>query len=191
MKSTKDKTAYAIAVACLELLPSTGWAALDINDVARKAGVPKKTFSTHIQEKNDLIPLIVRFIDDETGKLAGRQDKNAPLEDRIFDVLMSRFEALQKYRESILLLADCARRTPELAHKMYHAQTDSMRIMLRWIHGTAKFGKNHFSPRFLLVLYHFVFIKWARDPSPEMPLTMASLNQCIRTKLVHRLFDRI
>lgn len=188
MKEPHDKTDCAIARVCLELLPETGWDSLELKALAHHAGMPLKTISDRIAKKSDIIPMIVQLIDAETEALAGRQDINTPREDRLFDVLMSRFEALQKYRDAVLLLASHIKRTPELAYVMYIAQTDSMRRMYQWIQPSNKKNQSPYSHYILLIIYNFAFVKWARDSSPDLSFTMTSLNYSIRTKLTSTLF---
>lgn len=189
MRKTDATPAHILARAALTLLPITGWYGLELDSVIRHAKIARKTANSLVKNKNDLVPLIVRFIDEETFRIVGKPSRGEEPEDRAFDVLMSRFEVLQRYRTAILILSEVVRKTPDLALAIYRAQTESMARILP--HAPRdKTRLIRFSPHIFLIVYHLAFLKWAQDSSPDLAATMGYLNKIIRTGLVLKFIGR-
>lgn len=122
-----------------------------------------------------LIDLVVRFIDQETFRAyqALTHSDETP-QDRLFDLLMTRFETLEKHRLAILALADICQRTPDLALAMARAQWASLKGSLELL----QFSKTGaVSILTLMGIYHLAFCAWRRETDNTLPFTMKLINQ--------------
>ena len=191
MPPAKSSVSHLIAQAVLLRLKDDGWEELDLNHIAKQIKIPRKKLDELVPSKADLIPLIVAFITEDSISRIGPQDPKAPFEDRLFDALMGRFESLQAYREGVLLLAEKTRRTPVLALRMYESQRYAMHKMLIQIqsHDLNK-GDEGIYPHILLVIYHWLFLQWSRDTSPDLTSTMRCVNKIARSPLLASIVQR-
>lgn len=191
MKSQKTNAAHRFARAALCALGHTGWAQLDLETLAGQAGLSLASAHKIAATKDDLIPLILAFIDEETEERAGKATGNEPLQDRMFDVFMCRFESLQPYRDGVLALADAARKTPDIALGMYKGQLASMRRMLTLIDPRNKPSRQErLKPHILVILYNRAFLTWSRDQTPDLSSTMDCLNKLFSTAWVLSIVQR-
>ena len=180
MKDARHKHNRNLAKAILELAEQVPVASITVAMLAKRTGTPLKTVQSLAGTPADFLALVTALIDEEAHSLAGRQETATPLEDRAFDVLMARFEALNSYRPSILALSRQIRKSPDLAYAMYKAQSVSMDKMASWIFAAQHKKHTLLMGQMLLALYHLTFLTWESDMTPDLGPTMSRLNSLIK-----------
>ena len=78
-----------------------------------------------------IIPAIVAMIDDEMVATHFDNDENTPINERLFDVIMARFDALQKHRAGITNIAQAIHSDPALAIKIAEAHVLTTKSILK------------------------------------------------------------
>ncbi len=122
------------------------------------------------------IEAIVRFIDKAMKKT---KLEVSSYEDRLFELLMARFDSMRPFRESFMTLAElCARKPPE-ALALYKALLPSMRRALV-LAAPQKLIPGVLETHLLLGIYHLAFQRWRKDDTPDQGKTMAALDHAIR-----------
>ncbi len=191
MPRTKAPIPHLIAQAVLLCLKDCGWEEMDLNHIAKACKISHKEMDELVPAKADLIPMIVAFITEDSLSRIAPQAPEAPLEDRLFDVFMGRFESLQVYRDGVIYLAERTRRTPELALRMYESQRIAMLNMLTQIQTRPQDKRGEgITPHILLVIYHWLFLQWSRDTSPDLALTMRAVNKIAQAPFLASIVQR-
>lgn len=165
--------------AMLDLVVKQGWRDLCLNDIAAAAGVPLSELHPVYASKSAILRAFMRRIDNQV--LAGEfafADEDSP-RDRLFDVLMRRFDALQPYREAVRRIRADMMRTPLGAARLVPALGCSMVWMLE----AAGINADGAAGRAKVLGVTGVWLKtmsaWVDDDSTDMSGTMAALDRSL------------
>lgn len=113
---------------------------------------------------------------------------NEPARDRVFEVLMSRFDALEPYKEAVRVLAGV--KDPKFGAIITVQLPHSMALMLS-LSGVAVTGfKKPLQVAGLIGIWLRTVRVWLKDDSEDMAKTMASLDKSLKDadSLARRLF---
>ncbi|MFY9287636.1 MAG: TetR family transcriptional regulator [Alphaproteobacteria bacterium] len=169
-----------IAKAALQLLAKNSWQALTLEQIAKAAKVSTQKIKKTFSHKNDLLPAFIRYMDQETASHISKPSLRAPPHDRLFDVLMTRFEILQKHRTAILKLADEVKRDPSLLRLTLPTEIKAMQKVLH-LAGLHEEGPQELiATTGLLALYGIVLCTWQNDQTHDLSKTMATLDRHLR-----------
>jgi len=157
-------------------LAAKGWAHVTIDAVAREAKIPATKLKQRFALPSDIAALIVAETSHEAVIAAGKP--TGPAHDILFDLLMTRFDILQKIRSAILNISDAARRDCGLSRILAKAALNSA-------YAFADASKITAPPRHVLALgiaaiHGWAFIVWRKDESHDMAKTMAALDRALR-----------
>lgn len=163
--------------AALTLAATVGWRDLSLSDIAAEAGVTLAQLREAYPSKDALLDAFSSRIDEIV--LAGTPADLAaePVKDRLFDVLMRRFEALGPWREAVRAIVRAQSCDP-LAAVVGACRLDrSMRWMLEaaGLDGSSAAGR--LRAKALAALYVDVMRTWMTDDSEDMARTMAALDR--------------
>lgn len=169
-----------IIEAAIRLAPTRGWNALSLDEIAAEAGCNLAEFRREFQSKGQILAAFTRAIDDAVLAKVGRPDAGTEVRDRLFDVLMTRFEVMQPYKPALARIMEDLRRRPGESLVQAGAASRSMYWMM------AAAGLDADSPRGVLRLpaamgiYARAFDIWLADDDPGMARTMAALDSRLR-----------
>ncbi len=163
----------------MALVAEQGWQAVQLPDVASAAGMPLEEFSREYWTKTDLLLAFQRRIDEQV--LAGTEppdDTESP-RDRLFDVLMRRFDMLLPYKEGLVRLSRDLPRDPFAALTLARRMKQSM----SWMLAAAGVRENGIcgalSAKGLMAVWLYSARIWLTDDSPDMAKTMAGLDKAL------------
>ncbi|SCZ09082.1 TetR family transcriptional regulator [Microvirga guangxiensis] len=170
----------AIIDALMWLAATRAWNEIEINDIARAAGVTLAEFRDLFPSKGAVLGGLSRQIDrkvleETTDDLAGE-----PARERIFDVIMRRFDALEPYKEALRRIYRDMQFDPLSLAALHQVAVNSMRFML------AAAGINTEGPLGTLKLQGAVAVysktmrTWLDDDDPALAKTMARLDRELR-----------
>lgn len=175
-KSASTTDNATISATALSLASAKGWKSATLDAVAKRAKISAAILKTRFKAPHQLAPLIAEEID----RLAfARAEKPAgEPHDILFDLLMARFDILQKNRKAILSMADAARTDRALSCALMRATADGAYRLIE----AANLKK---PPRPILALgliaaYGWAFNAWRKDTSADMAKTMAALDRALR-----------
>ncbi len=177
MIANRNSRERALALAALKLAGQTAWDNLTLAQIAKAARCPLLQARKLFPDTTALLPAVVRLIDEETAVLVGTLDNSAAARDRLFEVLMARFDVLQSHRAGVLAIAAACRATPSRIPVMLKTQWDSMRAMLR-LANLSECGI--FQTVGLIALYDLALRRWSDDHTSDMAKTMATLDRLLR-----------
>ncbi|MBO0759609.1 MAG: TetR/AcrR family transcriptional regulator [Bradyrhizobiaceae bacterium] len=146
-------------------------------DIAARAGVSLADLRSEFGSKLAILAAHMKEIDRQvlTGGDADMADE--PARERLFDVLMRRFEAMVPYREAIRSLMRSARRNPPLALALNNLGMRSQQWMLAAADISASGPRGIMQAQGLALLFARVLSTFVRDEDEGLARTMASLDR--------------
>jgi len=166
--------------AALELAARSPWAEVSLSDIAAEAKVPLRTVYEEFGSRSAILAAFFRRIDAEVLGEEEDSDEEEPARDRLFDVLMRRFEALQPYRAAISsIYADCLCH-PASGLSSLPQLNRSMAWMLTAAGISAEGWRGLLRVQGLSALWLATMRVWLRDESEDMAKTMAALDRNLR-----------
>jgi AcrR family transcriptional regulator len=176
MFKTAPKADNAKIASAALLLATRGWANVTLDAVARKTKIPLGTLKKRFVSSVNLVPVIAEEIDRTCFAITGKPT-GAP-HDVLFDLLMARFDLLQKHRLAILAMSEAARRDKKLACALGKATLDSIYRLIAAARLDAP--PRPILAAGLVVIYGWTFCAWRGDKSRDMAKTMATLDRALR-----------
>jgi len=170
-----------IVDAALTLIAEQGWLNLSLAVIADRTGASVLQVYRLFPSKTAILCGFFRRIDETvlaTPLEAGADEKPR---DRVFDLLMRRFDALQPYRAALEVLRRDLPTDPLAALALGSALLCSMRLMLEAA-GIACHGiGGAIAVKLTTAAYLAASHTWSRDQSPDLAPTMATLDRRLRS----------
>jgi AcrR family transcriptional regulator len=164
--------------AALALAARQSWRGTGLGEIAREAGLPLGEAYDACPSKAAILGAFHRRIDRMAlAEEAGKGDESP--RDRLFDVLMRRFDALQPHKAALRSILRDGRGDPRLLLGM-PALLCSMAWMLESAGISAAGWRGHLRAHLLAALYFSVFRIFLDDDSIDLARTMAALDRRLR-----------
>jgi ubiquinone biosynthesis protein COQ9 len=181
-----------IVDAALRLAGTKGWSGLSLQDIATEAGVTLVDLRRQFHSKTQILTVFTRLIDDAVLSTLQASDADASTRDRLFDVLMTRFEAMAPYKAGLKHAAADLRLSPGAALAQLIPVLQSQYWMLAAAGVSGDGWRGRMRVKGLAALYGRVLDIWLHDDDPAMGKTMAALDLKLRRagNAVHR-FDAV
>jgi len=166
--------------AALALVVARGWRNVSLAAVAAEAGVPVLQVYRLFTSRTAILCGLSRRVDEAV--LAEPVDVAAEEKprDRLFDLLMRRFDALQPYRAALEVLRRDLRADPLASLALGGALLSSVRLMLEAAGIACQGIGGLIAVKLTAAAYLAAAHTWARDESPDLAPTMASLDRRLR-----------
>jgi AcrR family transcriptional regulator len=177
--------------AALALIPTAGWRRLSLSAIAAEAGLPLVSVYRAFRSKAAILARFSRRIDEKALAGPPAAEPEARPRDRLFDLLMRRFDALRPYRAALAVLRRELPGDPAAALCTGAAVLRSMRWMLDAA-GIATAGLGGaLALKLTAVAYLSAMRVFEGDDSPDLGRTMAALDRSLsRIELVLRPHSR-
>ena len=164
-----------IVAAALDLAAQREWKTVTLRDIAEAAGSNLVELRREFHSKGDILAAFARMVDDEVLAKAPPRTPGQAARDHLFEVVMSRFDALQTYRPALRSIAASAQPDPVLARAVLASQA--------WMLHAAGIGTDGVEGGLkvagLASVYASVFRTWL-DDDPGLARTMAALDRRLR-----------
>ncbi len=181
-KTTKTKapepvTPDDIVDAALALAAEQPWDEVRLTDIAARAGVTLSELRAAFDGKVDILAAFTRRIDRAVLDALDPEIADEPPRERLFDVLMSRFDALAPYKDAVRSIAGSLGRRPGDLIAMNPAAVRSMVWMLEaaGIDTAGRLGT--IGAQGLAVVFGRTLRVWLKDDDPGMARTMVELDR--------------
>ena len=169
-----------IVNAALAVAGEVGWTRLSFADIATKANLSELTVRRRYPAKALLLNEFMRHIDNLVLEQDVPFDESDSQRDRIFEILMLRFEAMQPYKDSLRQIAADLRKNPISTIANGPNAALSMAKMLAAADLTADGLLGIARAHGLLAAWLATGHVWLLDDSPDMTRTMAALDKNLR-----------
>jgi AcrR family transcriptional regulator len=170
-------TREKIVDALMALAAEKSWDEISLSDVAARAGVGISQFRDAFPSKGAVLGAFSRRIDKivldgSTGDLANESAK-----DRLFDVLMRRFDALAPYKPALKAINHWAMHDPTALPALNQLAINSLRFMLEAAGVNSEGPLGALKLQGLALAWTHVFHIWLADEAPDLATTMAALDK--------------
>lgn len=168
--------------AFLGLIAEKGFASVSLRDVAQAAGVGFADLHRLHRDKLSLVAAFIARIDaDVMAGTASLLDPEETARDRLFDVMMRRYDALKPHRDALRALRHAVTRDPVLALSIAPAMRRSMASMLEAASVPSDGISGAVRQNGLLAIHHAVSRVFDGDETGDLSKTMAALDGRLKT----------
>jgi AcrR family transcriptional regulator len=165
--------------AALDLAAERGWSKIALADIAAAADLSLADLYAAYPSKTAILEALSRDVDRQV--LAGIEvDATETPRDRLFDVLMKRFDALAGYRDGLTAVARDARRDPVMMLCGAGQLRRSMAAMLEAAGISSAGLAGALRAKGLTAIYLATLRDWFRDDTADKAKTMAALDAWLR-----------
>ena len=170
----------AIVESALTLAANRGWARVGLGDIAEGAEVSLAEVREAFSSKSAIVAAYAADID--RAVLAARDPEMAgrPVTERLFDVLMKRFDLLNAHKDGVGAIVRSCPSDPEAILCGPVTLRRSMRWMLEAADLSSAGLRGGLRVQALSALYLSMLPVWLRDDSEDMARTMAVLDRRLR-----------
>lgn len=178
-KSETNDPKQTIIKSALALATEHGWSHVTMAEIAEHAEISVLELRKHLATKAGLIELIVRDTDAHICEQAEILEDDGTARERLFDVLMSRFDHLSQNRAGIAAVLRDSLADPITLARRLCCFSASMKLMLETAHiqTSGPFGALRIKGG--LAVYTVAFRAWLKDDSKDMSKTMAALDKAL------------
>jgi AcrR family transcriptional regulator len=171
--SLKDR----IADCALDLAAREGWEAMTLPRMADAVGEPLGAVIAVFPTTSRIASTLLDRIDQHVLSQVQAVDESETPRDRLFEVLMNRFDALQRHRSGYVALIQGVSRQPSAILLRAPAIVHSMALMLiaSGIEASSPLGMAR--AHALAAAYGLVVRTWLKDDSADMAKTMSALDK--------------
>ncbi len=176
----KGERVHAPVEAAMRLAARLGWRNVTLDAVAAECGLTVPALQKSYPSRAALLAGFARMIDGIVLKAGTVEAASGSARDRLFEVMMRRYEALVPYREAIAGIAADAPRDPLALLCLAKPMRRSMAWMLEAA-GIPNGGPLGFLKAKGLALVHVAVMRaWLNDKSPDLAQTMAALDRALK-----------
>ena len=176
----RSDISQTVIESALILAASRGWARIGLGDIAEASGVSLAALRERFPSRNAIVSAYVADIDH--GVLAARDAELAgrPATERLFDVLMRRFDLLNTHKQGVGAILRSCPSDPEALLCAPLTLRRSMRWMLEAADLSGAGLNGQLRIKALMMLYLSMIPVWLGDDSDDMARTMAVLDRRLR-----------
>ena len=167
-----NKENINIALKTLKLLKKKSWGEIRLETIIKNSKKHKQSIKT----KNDLLKNINRYVDYLLKKETSSIEKSST-KDMLFEVIMARFDVLQKYRNSFLTLFDSYKLKPQKSIILIPSFLESMFLTASLANIEIKGIKGSLTIKGIFIIYIATYLEWMNDTSKSLEKTMTTLDQ--------------
>lgn len=191
MPAAKAKSGRAsepdLLVLAFEIVADTGWRSFSFTELADRSNLSMADLRKTFRGRSALLDALNQRLDQAMLAVGSDDLEELPPRDRVFEMMMSRLEAMAPLRAGVCRLIKDARFDPELI-AMTACRLDRS---LAWLQDAAGLSDGHRSSplshlrrrlqrRLLGAVYLQALNVWAEDESQDLAKTMASLDKQLR-----------
>ncbi len=163
----------------LDLASRMGWDKITMTDIADKAHVSLAELSELFDDKTDVLVAYGRQIDKKVLESFAGPDPSMSERDRLFDILMERFDVLEGNREAVVSILKSFTLDPKQAVISLPHLGRSMAWMLEAAGIDTNGIKGAIRVAGLTVVYLNATRHWMKDESADLAKTMAALDKSL------------
>ncbi len=169
-----------IVESALYLAVAQGWEYTTLRDIAQHSGISASDLYDVIDDKNDILVILGKIIDKKLlDNIDISEDDSISSRDRLFDILMDRYEALNDYRDGVAAIFESFKYDPkQIIISMPHlCRSISWMLEMSTIETAGVSGMVKVVG--LTGFYIKVLKVWIKDDSKDLSKTMAALDQAL------------
>jgi AcrR family transcriptional regulator len=166
-----------VVAAALDLAARMGWDMITLSDIADKAHCTLAELCEYFDDKGDILTAYERGVDKRVLEAFAAVDLEAPERDRLFDILMERFDVLNDNRDAMISVLKSFTLDPKQAVIGLPHLGRSMAWMLEAAGIDSSGAKGALKVAGLTALYIYALRAWSKDESADLSKTMAAVDR--------------
>ena len=166
--------------AALTRVAQDGWRRLSLAEVAAEAGLPILRVYRNFRSKQAILCGFLRRVDETVLAEPPPAEEEERPRDRLFDLLMRRFDAVRPYKRALEVLGRELPRDPVAALCVAASLLRSMRWMLEAADITTGGMRGALAIKLTGAAYLAAMRVWQHDDAPDLGQTMAALDARLR-----------
>ncbi|MFN7710033.1 MAG: hypothetical protein ACK5O7_03630 [Holosporales bacterium] len=168
------------AEATLLLIGRDGWSGFTLTALAGRLGVTLDEVLLWAQSPEQALARCGAYIDELSTQSLPESEKGQSVQDRLFEVLMARFDALHPYRDAVKRLAQDLWCSPGLFAQLFCVGHTASGLSLEaaGLTPTGPYGLVQQQALGLVLLYATVV--WLEDETEDQAKTMAALDRALK-----------
>ncbi len=167
--------------AALDLAKERSWGDISLTDIASAAGVSLADLRREFSCKTDILRAFQAELDAEVLAKARAVSEPSNPRDRVFDIVMSRFEAMQPHKPALKRIHAYLCCRPGEAAMLFGSSLQSQYWMLEAAGAKLDGPAGALRVGGLASIYGRVFGVWLDDDTPTLDKTMAALDRRLGT----------
>lgn len=167
----------ALREALLRMVAASGWRDLSYAEIAKDAGLSLAAAYDAYPSKAAILTGISRDIDARLFASLEQDPLDGSAKDKLFDLIMRRFDILNEHKEAYAALAWELPRTPLEASCLMFQLRRSLANMLEAAGVSASGFRGAFRIEGLGAIYAWALRSWLRDETADLSKTMAELDK--------------
>lgn len=165
-----------VVAAAMRLAATRPWSEVAIRDIAAEAGISLADLRRSFGSKTQIVAGYMRAVDDAVLNSATFGGAETSPRDRLFEVLMARFDAMAEHKPALKSIAGALAPDSTLIKALFNSQR--WMLMAAGIDGDGPSGIVRTGG--LASVYASVFRIWLADDDPGLAHTMAALDRRLR-----------
>jgi AcrR family transcriptional regulator len=170
----------AIVAAAMALAAERDWREIGLTDIAEAAGVSLADLLAQYPSKLAILDGFTRTIDRRVLAEFEPESESVSVRDRLFDVLMRRFDVLEPHKAAVGRIAGAACRDPLIGVATGCAVLRSMGLMLEAAGVPSDGMRGIIRRKGLAAMYGATLRDWLKDDTADKSRTMAALDGRLR-----------
>ena len=171
-----SKTTDKIISAALDLAARKPWNEVSLADIAAEANVNFNALREEFPSKGAILAGFIKATDAAVLEKFGLYDAEEKPRDRVFDILMTRFDVMQPYKAGLKSISESPSFYPELIRPLIQS--------IQWMLEAAGVPTDSAMRGVLMAgtgsVFGRAFRKWLEDDDPGNAKTMAALDRGLR-----------
>ena len=163
---------FKIAEKTLNILKKKSWKNVSVDEILKNHNKKK----IKIKSKIDLLKNINRYVDNLLINEM-KSIENSSTKDMLFEVLMTRFDILQKNRQSFIKIYEGFVKTPQQFIKLLPSFLESMIITAELSKYNVNGLRGSIRLKCLMIVYFSTFFYWLEDKTTSLEKTMTGLDK--------------
>ena len=172
-RSERDK----LIDAALDLAATKRWGDLSLPEIAEHAGVEIGTAILTLPSRTDILKALIDRIDHEVFKSLEVDPLDGTTKDKLFDMLMRRFDALQGHQAAMASVSSDLIRDPISAACLGGRFLKSMALTLQAAGASSEGCSGHIRAKALGLVQINAARAWLKDEGAGMEHTMSTLDK--------------
>lgn len=160
-----------------ELIAEHGWGKLSLSAIAAKAGVPIQQVRAALGSKSGLLRQFAARIDQATFDIDMGELNELTAKERLFELLMRRFDALKPYKPAFLETQRRKEIDCQTASVLFCSLDRLAENLLDACESRYHGMQRRLARRALMAAYAKVFSVWLKDESEDLAQTMSELDK--------------
>lgn len=164
-------------LAALDLAARMGWDMVTMADIAGKAKTSLAELSDIFEDKGDIVTAYGRMVDRQVLENVGEASLEESPRDRLFEIIMERFDVLGQHREGVVSILKSFCVDPKEGVIALPHLARSMTWMMEAAGLETSGVKGALRIMGLTLVYANVLRTWMKDDSADLAKTMAALDK--------------